>query len=107
MKKIKIGVVPYVNAKPLIYGLENNKNVVELCFAVPALLPEMLRRGEVDVALVPSIEYFRDGNLLIIPNIAIASNGEVKSLKLLVRNHHLSLRGAERRSNLMKVVWER
>ncbi|HHT9126544.1 MAG TPA: menaquinone biosynthetic enzyme MqnA/MqnD family protein [Candidatus Brocadiia bacterium] len=86
MKKIKIGVVPYMNAKPLIYGLENNK-VVELHFDVPALLTEMLSREMVDVALVPSVEYFRDGNLRIIPNIAIASKGEVKSVKLLVRNH--------------------
>lgn len=86
MKKIKIGVVPYMNAKPLIYGLENNK-AIKPDFGIPCILSEMLSRGMVDVAIVPSIEYFLDGNLLIIPDIAIASHGEVKSVKLLVRNH--------------------
>ena len=98
MKKTKIGVVPYMNARPLIYGLENNK-AVELHFAVPALLSEMLRRGGVDVALVPSIEYFCDSHLLIIPDIAIASKGEVKSVKLLVRNNPIERVALDTASN--------
>lgn len=91
MEKIQIGVVPYMNAKPLIYGLENNE-LVELRFTVPSLLSELLKRGEVDVALVPSIDYLREDNYLVIPNISIASKGEVKSVKLLVRDHPESIK---------------
>jgi chorismate dehydratase len=86
MKKIKIGAVPYMNARPLIYGLENNKDV-ELCFDVPAVLTKMLGQGMVDVALVPCTEYLQNTNLLIIPDISIASHGQVKSVKLLVKNN--------------------
>ncbi len=103
MKKIKIGVVPYMNAKPLIYGLENNK-AVKLDFGVPCMLTEMLSRGMVDVAIVLSIEYFLDGNLLIIPDIAIASHGEVKSVKLLVRNHPVERVALDIASNTSKVL---
>ena len=88
MKKIKIGVVPYMNARPLACGLEGNE-AVELHFDIPPTLADMLSRGMVDVALVPSIEYFSSasGGLRIIPEIAIASRGEVRSVKLLVRNN--------------------
>ncbi|MCF6149964.1 MAG: menaquinone biosynthesis protein [Candidatus Kuenenia sp.] len=81
-KKIKIGVVPYMNAKPLIYGLEQHKDSIELLFEVPALLPGMLNNDSIDVALIPSIEYFRNGNYAIIPDIAIASHGTVESVKI-------------------------
>ncbi len=103
MKKIKIGVVPYMNAKPLIYGLENNR-AVELLFDVPAILTEMLSREMVDVAIVPSTEYFLSANLLIIPDIAIASHGEVKSVKLLVRNHPVERVALDIASNTSKVL---
>jgi len=79
---IKIGVVPYMNAKPLIYGLEQKKNSVELHYAVPALLPQMLIDDYVDVAMIPSIEYFRKGSLAIIPEIAITSQQAVESVKI-------------------------
>ena len=103
MKKIKIGAVPYMNAKPLIYGLGNNR-AVELLFDVPAILTEMLSREMVDVALVPSIEYFLNSHLLIIPDIAIASHGEVKSVKLLVRNNPIEKVALDIASNTSKVL---
>ncbi|HLG29072.1 MAG TPA: menaquinone biosynthesis protein [Candidatus Brocadiales bacterium] len=103
MKKIKIGVVPYMNAKPLIYGLENNK-AIKLDFDVPCMLTEMLSRGMVDVAIVPSTEYFLTNHLLIIPDIAIASRGEVKSVKLLVRNHPVERVALDIASNTSKVL---
>jgi len=85
MKKLRIGVVPYMNAKPLIYGLDRHPEVNDLRFEVPSLLPEMLNNDQIDVAIIPSIEYFRNGNYAIIPDISISSAGAVESVKIFSR----------------------
>lgn len=81
-KRLRIGVVPYMNAKPLIYGLNQMSDAVELVFEVPSLLPDMLNNGYIDVSLIPSIEYFRNGGYAIIPGISISSLGAVESVKI-------------------------
>ncbi|MBE7446264.1 MAG: menaquinone biosynthesis protein [Planctomycetia bacterium] len=80
--KLRLGVVPYMNAKPLIYGLNQQTDSVELLFEVPSLLPNMLNTDQIDVAIIPSIEYFRSGNYAIIPDISISSYGAVDSVKI-------------------------
>lgn len=82
MKKLRIGVVPYMNAKPLIYELSQCTDLVELVLEVPSLLPGMLNQDHIDVALIPSIEYFRSGKYAIIPDISISSIGTVESVKI-------------------------
>lgn len=81
-KKIRIGVVPYMNAKPLIYGLNQLSDTVEVLPKVPSLLPKMLNNNDIDVALIPSIEYFRNSDYAIIPDISISSIGSVDSVKI-------------------------
>jgi chorismate dehydratase len=48
---------------------------------VPSQCAALLHRGEVDVGLIPSIEYLR-GRYAIVPDIAIASRGPVSSVML-------------------------
>jgi chorismate dehydratase len=79
--KIRVGSVPYLNAKPLVYGLTHEKNV-ELSFDIPSLLATKLKEKEVDVALIPAISYFSIENLSIVPEICISSDGAVKSVRL-------------------------
>lgn len=81
-KKLRIGVVPYMNAKPLIYGLHEHTDSIELSFEVPSLLPTMLNNDQIDVAIIPSIEYFRSGAYAIIPDISISSYEAVESVKI-------------------------
>ncbi|MCF6156807.1 MAG: hypothetical protein E3K36_16565 [Candidatus Brocadia sp.] len=81
-RRLRLGVVPYMNAKPLIYGLDQQTNSIELSFEVPSLLPSMLNNDQIDVAIIPSIEYFRSGNYAIIPDISISSCGTVESVKI-------------------------
>jgi len=57
-EEVTIGAVPYLNTRPLVSGLESERGVRVLLKA-PSDLGPLLRRGAVDVALVPSIEYFR------------------------------------------------
>jgi chorismate dehydratase len=83
--RIRVGAVNYLNTKPLIENLTAIAPNVELSLDVPSKLAEQLRDGELDVALIPVIEYFRAGSYSIVPDIAIASRGPVLSVTLFSR----------------------
>lgn len=76
-KKFRIGSVKYLNAAPLTRDLES-----ELVLATPAKLAEMLRRDELDAALVSITEVLLNDRYDILDGIAIASLGEVYSVLL-------------------------
>src|SRR5262245_45912183 len=82
---IRIGAVNYLNTKPLIEDLETLAPEAELILEVPSRLADLLAEGQLDVALIPVIEYFRAGNYTIVPNISIASRGPVLSVTLFSR----------------------
>jgi chorismate dehydratase len=89
---LRIGAVNYLNTKPLIYDLETLAPEAELVLDIPSALADQLARGELDVALIPVIEYFRGGNYSVIPDIAIASHGPVLSVTLFSRVPWASIR---------------
>jgi len=76
-QNFRIGSVHYLNAAPLTRGLE-----AEIIFATPARLAEMLRRDELDAALVSVSEVLLTGRYDILDSVAIASFGEVYSVLL-------------------------
>jgi chorismate dehydratase len=78
--KFRIGSVPFLNAAPLTRGLES-----ELVFATPAKLAEMLRRDELDAALLSVTESLLRDRYDILDGVAIASFGEVYSVLLAHR----------------------
>src|SRR5260370_10977246 len=61
MATVRIGAVNYLNTKPLIYELETLAPSAELILDVPSRLADLLAEGQLDVALIPIIEYFRGG----------------------------------------------
>ena len=52
---------------------------------LPSRLADGLAAGRLDVALVPSIEYFRNPGCTIVSDACIASEGPVRSIKLYSR----------------------
>jgi predicted solute-binding protein len=76
IKKFRIGSVPYLNAAPL------TRDLGEVTFATPAKLAELLRRDELDAALVSITEVLLNDRYDILDGIAIASLGEVYSVLL-------------------------
>lgn len=82
---IRVGAVNYLNSKPLIHNLAALAPGIDLRLDVPSRLADQLAAGELDVALIPVIEYFRGENYTLIPNIAIASRGPVLSVTLFSR----------------------
>ena len=76
----RVGSVRYLNAVPLTRGLEQ-----QVSFATPSQLAEMLRRDELDAALVSVTEVLFNDRYDVLDGIAIASLGEVKSVLLAHR----------------------
>lgn len=79
---VRVGAVNYLNTKPLIHELEAIAPNIDLVLDVPSRLADLLAEGQLDVALIPVIEYFRSGRYSIVPNISIASRGPVLSVTL-------------------------
>ncbi|MFO0809457.1 MAG: MqnA/MqnD/SBP family protein [Gemmataceae bacterium] len=72
---VRVGAVNYLNTKPLIHDLEVLAPQADLSLAVPSRLADQLAAGELDVGLIPVIEYFRASNYRYVPGVAIASKG--------------------------------
>ena len=88
----RLGVVSYLNAKPLIEGLDRDP---ELClrFEVPSRLAPLLDANEVDVALVPIIEFFQPPRRWqIVSDACIACDGETLTVRVFSRVPAQSIR---------------
>jgi chorismate dehydratase len=84
MPRVRLGAVGYLNARPLVYGLEASPQF-ELRFDVPSKCAELLHEGAIDLGLIPSIEYnhpITRTEYSIVPDLAIASSGPVASVAI-------------------------
>lgn len=83
MPEFSLATVPYVNAYPLIYGLEEAFGAnVKLIPAVPSSLPALLDSGAAQAAVVSSIEAIQRPNRVWISDLCIGSDGPVESVRL-------------------------
>lgn len=80
-RTIRIGSVSFLNAKPLLWGLEADRTL-EIALAVPSRLLEGLAAHEFDVALLPVIDYQRMAGLRIIPSGGIGSDDVTLTVRL-------------------------
>lgn len=87
LAKRRISIVQYLNTAPLVWGFTNGPLLgkYDLSFTVPSQCAEALRSGAADVAIIPAIEYQRIDDLVVLPNLAIASKKEVRSLLLIAK----------------------
>lgn len=85
VKPVRISIVEYLNTAPLVRGFTHGPmhGKYDLSFTVPSQCAEALRSGAVDVAIIPAIEYQRIPDLVILPNLSIASKKSVRSLLLV------------------------
>ena len=111
-RAIQVGAVSYLNAKPLYYGLDAHEPAIHLVIDLPSRLAARLASGDLDVALIPSVEYLRGvaRGYEILPGFAIAAHGPVRSVKLFSRVpfgqiRRLALDEGSRTSQALTRVW--
>lgn len=83
-KKIRVGVVNYLNTKPLLYGLEHSPviNDIVLVQDFPAQIAKKLQDDEIDVGLLPVAVIPKLPVANVISNYCIGCDGPVASVCL-------------------------
>ncbi|MBN2574725.1 MAG: dehypoxanthine futalosine cyclase [Deltaproteobacteria bacterium] len=86
-RRLRLAAVSFLNARPITHGIERGlvgKGRFELWFDLPARCAEAVAEGEADLALMPVASYAAArGELRLVPGIAIASRGPVRTVLLL------------------------
>lgn len=80
----RVGAVSFLNAKPLVAGLLADP-CVDVHFAVPAKLADLLTDGRVDAALIPVVDLAARERLSLISDACIASDGETLTVRVFSR----------------------
>ena len=78
---LRVGSVSYLNAKPLIHGLEDQPDL-DLKLDVPSRLLAGLRDEFFDIALLPVIDYQRLENLCLVPSGGIGCDGATLTVRI-------------------------
>ena len=85
MTRVRLGAVAYLNARPLVYGLERQPRF-ELRYDIPSECARLLHAHTIDVGLIPSIEYLRGPQpYAFVPGPAVTSRGPVASVAIYTR----------------------
>jgi chorismate dehydratase len=98
MRKLVISAISFLNTAPLMWDFEHGLPpttphvlppelardfIIE--YSVPSQCADALRDGTADLGIIPAIEYARIPGLVILPQLAIAAKGPVRSILLVSR----------------------
>jgi chorismate dehydratase len=85
MTRVRLGAVSYLNARPLVHGLERQPRF-DLRYDIPSECARLLHAHDIDVGLIPSIEYLRGPRpYAFVPGPAVTSRGPVASVAIYTR----------------------
>jgi chorismate dehydratase len=110
---VRIGAVGYLNARPLTWALDRAPDRWKVRYDLPSVCARLLHDDEVDLGLVPSIEYLRSDDYRFVPGVGIGSRGPVASVALFTRRpvadiRHIALDTSSRTSvTLIRVLCHR
>ena len=85
---MRLGRIGYVNCFPVYGAIDRGvvKVDAELVTGTPSELNDLLAAGELDVSVVSAVEYARNASRYhLLPNLAISSDGPVRSVALFTR----------------------
>lgn len=87
MRPIRVSAISFLNTAPLLWDFEHGAPRPGFCleYTVPSACAEQLRAGAADLGIIPVAAYHGIPDLLVIPEIAIATKGTVRSIVLVSR----------------------
>jgi len=89
---VRLGAVTYLNARPLVYGLDAVGRF-DVRYDIPSVCSTLLHAHETDVGLIPSIEYLRGPvPYKLVPGPAVTSRGAVASVAMYTRREPRDIR---------------
>ena len=85
-RRPRVGHIQFLNCLPLYWGLMRSGALidVELCKESPDRLNSALISGDLDVGPISLVEYLNHtGDLVLLPDLAVGSDGPVQSVNLV------------------------
>jgi len=82
---VRVGAVSYLNAWPLTWTLDDLRDRWQVRYDVPAVCAALLHTGEVDLGLIPSVEYLQAPDYRFVPGVGIGSRGAIASVAIYTR----------------------
>jgi len=85
MSRLKISAISYLNTAPLMWDFEHEPAGADfdISYTIPSACAASLRDGSADIGIIPAAAYAVIPDLVIIPDVAIASKREVRSILLV------------------------
>ena len=85
MSRLRISAISYLNTAPLMWDFEHGAAGADfdISYTIPSACAEALRTGTADIGIIPSAAYAAIPDLVIIPDVAIASRQAVRSILLV------------------------
>jgi len=88
MRALKISAISFLNTVPLMWDFEHEpsreiRDNFEIEYTVPSLCAQALRDGVADIGIIPVITTATIPDLVVLPDVAIASLDKVWSIQLV------------------------
>lgn len=89
MPQLRISAISYLNTAPLMWDFENGqtadalKEHFQFSYTIPSRCADELKAGTADIGIIPAAAYTTIPDLAIIPDVAIASKNQVRSILLV------------------------
>lgn len=85
MKRLRISAISYLNTAPLMWDFERTAVGMDfdISYTVPSQCAASVREGTGDIGIIPAAAYTSIPDLLILPEVAIASRQAVRSILLV------------------------
>lgn len=85
MRPLRVSAISFLNTAPLLWDFEHDGRRPEfhLEYTVPSACAEQLRAGAADIGIIPVAAYHAIPDLVVIPEVAIATKGAVRSIVLV------------------------
>jgi chorismate dehydratase len=85
MRRLRISAISYLNTAPLMWDFEHGEagREFDISYTLPSACARSLAEGAADIGIIPAAAYAEIPSLQILPEVAIASRREVRSILLV------------------------
>lgn len=85
MRPLRVSAISFLNTAPLLWDFEHGapRSEFRLEYSLPSACAEQLRTGAADIGIIPVAAYHGIADLVVIPEVAIATKRTVRSIVLV------------------------
>jgi chorismate dehydratase len=85
MRPLRISAISYLNTAPLMWDFEHGQagKDFDISYTLPSACARALEAGTADIGIIPAAAYAHVPDLVVLPDVAIASRRPVRSILLV------------------------